>query len=319
MASTPRRPRRSWIRLPRRGPPARSRARAGSGRSAASRRSASSRATFVRARSAAARISGSTWPSSRSATGTKSVRPSPREQLEGAEHDRARGVVEDQRGNQAHAALLGQEVDGRLHLRVVRAVEGGEERLERRPGRGRAGRAGAAPCPRAAHAEEVEVVGAESSVQKIQTRLSAGRRRGQHHVSAVRKTSERMSSEASAWPPRCPTRSMKGLARLRTPSGRGTKSSSVPVRWRELRNVPSAPLRSSAAPSPPPSATPAAPMKTRTGSTQSAGGGRSRGTATPRGRPGRGAPAKLRTMYTVAKNDPARPAGTMRATALLKT
>ncbi len=55
----------------------------------------------------------------------------PGEQGQGTQHDPRGRVVEDEGGNEAGAALLGEQVHGRHHLVVVAAVERGEQRLER--------------------------------------------------------------------------------------------------------------------------------------------------------------------------------------------
>ena len=169
---------------PPRGPRPPWRARGGSGPTPAARRRASSGRTRVRARRAAARISASAWRISRSATGRKSARPSEREELQGAKHHPLRRVVEDERGDEPRAALLGQQVHRREHLVVVRAVEGAEEGLQGDEVHGRQVHRGAQRPLAQRGAEDVEVEALEVRDPRDPDERDRGRGPGEHDVAA---------------------------------------------------------------------------------------------------------------------------------------
>ena len=166
----------------------------------------------MRARSAAARISAFWWSSSRSATGTKSVRPDAPEQVQRAQDHVARRVVEDERGDEAHAPFLRQQVQRRHHLDVVAAVERGEERLQRAEVELRQRRRGRASCPRAARRGTARGSAAAGRWPRRSTPRTARPPPATSTTSPRRSTiSLRMNTEARAWPPRWPTTSIKRL------------------------------------------------------------------------------------------------------------
>ena len=93
--------------------------------------------------------------------------------------------MKDQGGDQPHAVLVGQDVERRLDLGVLGAVEGREERLQRAEVQGRqVGRRLDRPFSQG-HPEEVQVMALQVGRPGDPDEAERRRGRGQHRVSAV--------------------------------------------------------------------------------------------------------------------------------------
>ncbi len=128
-----------------------------------------------------------------------------------------------------------------------------------------------------------------------------------------------MPNEARACPPRWPSTSITAFTRPRSSTAMGTNSSSVPVRYKECRRLPSIPLSRSASASPPPTANPTEPNTRRTGTDATAALTPARRTSHPTTNTCTASEMTLRVRYTLEKNSSSSSTATNRETVSLKT
>ena len=149
-----------------------------------------------------------------------------REELEGAEGDGARRVVDGERRDQVRFALLLEDAERRVGLARVAAPERDQEELDGRQvelrERDGASEAVAAKLP----PKEVEVASGDAAEPEIQSTASSATTTASTRGPAPSAIAKRMPADATACAPRCPTNSTSRLSARRAGSGSGRNNTS---------------------------------------------------------------------------------------------